>query len=184
MNKIIRKTLLSVICLLTSLISLAAFCLMSGCDESLNQQGSGSNGSTVKANISFSVTEKLMVVGNEEYVLPEYKKLEGYTLSFASSNPTIVGVNNEGKLSALGEGSAVVTATYSNGKDSASASVNVITSFGGYLPELKTMGVEGDISIAVNTSYKVLPYVAFNGKQFSDITVNYTILDGELVYKR
>ncbi len=181
MNKMIRKTFISIICLLSSLIMLASFGLIAGCDDSsdsgTNKPNNGGQKPSATVSISFSVSEKTMIVGDEEYLTPDYKKLSGYLLSYSSSNSQVVSVNEQGKISAQGEGSAVVTATYSNGSDSASASVTVNTSFGGYLPELKTMGVSDDIAITVNSSYKVLPYVAFNGKQFSDATVSYSIID-------
>ncbi|MBR3863669.1 MAG: Ig-like domain-containing protein [Clostridia bacterium] len=183
MNKTIKRTFISVICLLISLMSLTAFTLMGGCYSPSNPSTSQNSGNKPneqpdsQASISFSVSEKMMLVGDEEYLIPDYNKLSGYSLTYSSSASQVVSVSNQGKLSAQGEGNAVITATYSNGSDSASASVTVSTSFGGYLPELKTMGVEGNIAIAVNSSYKVLPYVSFNGKQFSDATISYTVID-------
>ena len=120
MNKIIKRTFISVICLLIGLISLTAFTL-TGCYSPSGSQGSGNNQQpNEKASVSYSISEKIMIVGDEEYLIPDYKKLSGYTLTYSSNNAQVASVTSQGKVSAQGEGSAVITATYSNGSDSAS----------------------------------------------------------------
>ncbi|MBQ3571979.1 MAG: Ig-like domain-containing protein, partial [Clostridia bacterium] len=130
-----------------------------------------------KVSISFSANEKNLIVGDEEYLFPIYDKVRGYTLTYSSDNTSVVTVDGNGKLSALKEGTATVKAKYSNGVSSAEASIKVNSSFGEYIPELKTMGVSSDIAIAVNDGYKMLPYISFNGKQFEDALVSYKVID-------
>jgi len=36
----------------------------------------------INVEISFSVSEKSLIIGDEEYLLPTYKKINGYTLTF------------------------------------------------------------------------------------------------------
>ena len=190
MNKVTKRLLVLLICLMTASISFACF----GGEEEQSTQESVSQSSQQQssyetedkpdagsdATIKFTVSEKNLIVGDEEYVLPSYQKIKGYTLSFTSSNSSVVSVDQNGKISANGEGSATIKAVYSNGSDSAEASFVANSSFGGYLPELRLMGVSGNISIALNDSYKVLPYVVFNGKQFSDATVTYSLTNGSV----
>ena len=188
MNKVANKLIILLACLMTVSLFFACFGpggqtsqesgAQSGVQSSFETEEKPDNGSELS--IKFNVLEKNVIVGDEEYVLPEYKKVKGYTLSFASSNASAVSVDANGKISAQGEGSAIITATYSNGSDEVKASFVANSSFGGYLPELKAMGVSSNISIALTDSYKLLPYVVFNGKQFSDATVTYSITDSSV----
>ena len=134
----------------------------------------------INVEISFSFSEKSLIIGDEEYLLPTYKKINGYTLTYSSSDSSIVSVNNDGKIVAVTEGTATIKAIYSNGTDKGEASVTVISTFGGYLPELKTMGIAEQVSITINDEYKILPYIVFNGKQFKDANVNYFIVNDDI----
>ena len=177
MKKSTKKFLVILSCCLLSCSATA----LAGCDL-------GSTGPTIlpggqeteKTAISFSTLEKSMVVGDEEYLIPNYKKLDGYSMSYESSDPSVVSVNNDGKISAMTEGIAIVKAVYSNGTDKQEASITITCSFGGYLPELKTMGVANEIAITLNSTYAILPYIYFNGKQFDDMTVTYNIEDATI----
>ena len=133
---------------------------------------------SVVPEISFSIAEKSLIIGDEEYLMPTYKKIEGFSLTFESSDQAVVSVDAEGKISAEREGSATIKAVYSNGTDKAEASVLVHSSFSGYLPELNVMGVSTDITITLDYEYKILSYISFNGKQFEDADVTITVLNG------
>ena len=149
-------------------------------DSSSISSGSISSSTVIDVEISFPVAEKALMVGESEYLFPEYKKIIGFTLAYTSSNPSIVSVDADGKISAESEGSAVITATYSDGNNSGSASLTVNSSFGGYLPELKTMGVANDMAITVDGDYVLQPYVVFNGKHFYDAELTYSIADNSI----
>ena len=103
MKKSTKKFLVILSCCLLSCSATA----LAGCDL-------GSTGPTIlpgsqeteKTAISFSTLEKSMVVGDEEYLIPNYKKLDGYSMSYESSDPSVVSVNNDGKISAMTEGIA------------------------------------------------------------------------------
>ena len=193
MNKVMKKFLVLLLGLLTSLSALISFGLMGGCadepeEEQSSQQSEQQSSSQtpqgkpqqpedVDLTISFSTKEKSLIVGDEEYLSPEYNKVSGFSLSYSSNNPAVVSVDKNGKICAQGEGSATITATYSNGTLSVEASLTVNSSFGGYLPELKTKGVASDISLALTNTYKLLPYIVFNGKQYEDATVSYRVVD-------
>ena len=134
--KKMRKFLIVVSSLVSSFLLLtAASC--GGFNLDFGQQGgSGTENEKVeiKPEISFSVSEKTLTIGDEEYLFPEYKKTQGYTLSYETSDAAIVQVNNDGKISAQSEGSATISAIYSNGSLTSKANILVNSSFSGYLP--------------------------------------------------
>ena len=176
MRNYIKKVVVILSC---CLLSGGAFAFATGCTENL--LGSNSDfEQEQKAEISFSATEKALTIGDEEYLSPTYQRMNGYTLTYTSSNMDIIEVDEDGKISAKLEGEATITACYSNGTDKAEASILVKSSFGGYLPELKTTGVEDEIALTLNSTYQILPYVNFNNKQFKDVTVTYSIADGTI----
>lgn len=171
MKKIFKKFLVSLsVCCLAIVCSLF---VLAGCS---NEDGENTT-KVIPPDIAFTVAEKNLTIGDEEYLFPVYQKTQGYTLSYQSSNPAIVQVNNEGKLTAIAEGNATISAIYSNGSAEAKADILVKSSFSGYLPELKTMGVDETLAITLNETYAISPYVFFNGKNFDDVTVSYSILN-------
>lgn len=172
MKKLAKKLLNIFFC---CLLGLGAFIFAVGCDES-GSTGGGKT-PTEKAEISFSVTEKTLTIGDEEYLTPTYKRLNGYDLIYFSSDESIVRVDNMGKISAERAGSAKVTARYSNGTNKAEASVQVTSTFGGYIPELKTAGVEEDVAITLGDTYRMQAYISFNGKRFEDVSLTYSVAD-------
>ncbi len=193
MNRVMKKFLVLLTCILTGVCTLVSANLMGGCFGDDSQSGSSSLGGVEDSStgpqgqpqepeienvtISFSAKERSLIIGDEEYLIPQYKKVKGYSLSYASSNPAVVSVDENGKICALGEGSVAIKAIYSNGVSSVEASVTVNSSFGEYLPELRTKGISADMAIALSDNYRVLPYVLFNGKRFEDATVSYRVVD-------
>ena len=172
MKKLAKKLLNIFFC---CLLGLGVVIFAVGCDES-GSTGGGKT-PTEKAEISFSVTEKTLTIGDEEYLTPTYKRLNGYDLTYFSSDESIVRVDNMGKISAERAGSAKVTARYSNGTNKAEASVQVTSTFGGYIPELKTAGVDEEVAITLGDTYRMLPYINFNGKRFEDVSLTYSVAD-------
>ena len=140
MNKVMKRILVFLVCLFLSASMVASLGLMAGCNNkkpnpnqsssSQGQQGDPIQPEITDVEISFAVSEKSLTVGDEEYLFPDYKKIQGFTLSYSSSDTSIVAVDNSGKISAMGEGSATVKATYSNGRVSGSAGITVHSSFG------------------------------------------------------
>lgn len=176
MRNYIKKIVVILSC---CLLSGGVCAFATGCTEDLLSSNSEFEQSQT-AEISFSTAEKTLMIGDEEYLSPTYQRMNGYTLTYTSSDRNIIEVNEDGKISAKAEGEATITACYSNGTDTAEASILIKSTFGGYLPELKTMGVEDEIALTLNGSYKILPYVNFNNKQFQDIAVSYSIADSTI----
>lgn len=176
MRNYIKKIVVILSC---CLLSGGVCAFATGCTEDLLGSNSEFEQSQT-AEISFSTAEKTLMIGDEEYLSPTYQRMNGYTLTYTSSDRNIIEVNEDGKISAKAEGEATITACYSNGTDTAEASILIKSTFSGYLPELKTMGVEDEIALTLNGSYKILPYVNFNNKQFQDIAVSYSIADSAI----
>jgi len=154
-----------------------SLCILVGCGDGGDSSSSDNKTTVIPPEITFTVSEKNLTIGDEEYLFPVYEKTQGYTLQYQSSNPAIVQVDSEGKISAQAEGSATVSAIYSNGTTKVQADVLVKSSFGGYLPELKTSGIDETLAITLNDTYTLSPYVVFNGKTFDDVTVSYDIVN-------
>ena len=172
MKKILKKTLFTLFLLTFSALSLLF--VSCGKEELIKKEYQDTE---FTPEISFSVTEVSLSIGDEGYLSPNYKKAEGYVLSFYSLDESVVKVDRNGKISAEGEGEAKVVVTYSNDEKTAAAEIRVNCSFSGLLPELKTRGVDGKIAVPVGEEYKVLPFIAFNGKEFSDADITYTVND-------
>lgn len=175
MKKTMRKFFRVFTSCLASCLTAILLIALSGCDFSFLPI-LPDNGEKEDVKISFAVAEKTLTIGDEEYLSPIYEKLTGFSLSYESSDPAVVSVDDEGKISAEREGTATVTATYASADVAYEASIKIHSSFSGYLPELKTMGVAKDIAIVVDDTYVILPYIAFNGKEFSDMSVDYEIV--------
>ncbi len=126
-----------------------------------------------KAKLTLNKTSVNMVLGFTDNVSASYNQLEGYSLTWSSSDDSIVTVNN-GALEAMGLGNATVTATYSNGTDNYTANTNVTVSLGGYVPTLCLENYidEDTWNIVKGDSVEFKPYVYFNGVKFYDVQVS------------
>lgn len=177
MKKSIRKNLLILsTCTAAFLCSLS---VLTSCTDPSKPDG-GNETKVIPPDIEFTISEKTLTIGDEEYLFPVYQKTQGYSLSYQSSNPAIVEVNEDGKISAQSEGSVKISAIYSNGTTTAKADITVNSSFSGYLPELKTLGVQDSLAITKISSFMMSPYVFFNGKTFNDVAVSYEILNDSI----
>ncbi len=161
-------------CMVSCLAIVCSLCILTGCKK---EDPNENTTKVIPPEISFTVSEKTLTIGDEEYLFPVYQKTQGYALSYQSSNPAIVEVDKNGKISARSEGSATVSAIYSNGSAQSKADIVIKSSFSGYLPELKTLGVGEELAITLNGSYTFSPYVFFNGKEFNDVSVSYEIVN-------
>ncbi len=168
-----NKKLLTILtsCLLACLTVIVASSAI-GCRKKVEQP---------KSDISFSVAEKNLIIGEEEYLTLIYQKMEGFSLTYSSNNESIVSVNNDGKVVAISEGSAIIKATYSNGTDEHTASITINSSFGGYLPEIQTKGISDKVVISILDTYKVISVVNFNGREYKDANVTLTANNNSIV---
>lgn len=179
--KLFKKFLIGALAA-TAIISLAA------CGKANNNKNDDDQGGqkvvydqTVStASVSFSFSERLLTVGDTFLLEPQYEKIDGYSMEYSSSAPDIVSVDkNTGLIKALNAGSATVKAKYSNGRKSASASVNITCDFGAYKPEVKLLNVvaEDGLKLRVGSSFALNAGVNFNSVLFEDGTYKYEVAD-------
>lgn len=139
--------------------------------------GEGNNDSssgTTVAEIAFSETQKDVTIGDEFYLTPTYTKKDGFTLSYASENPSVVSVDENGKVTALLEGESVVSAVYTDGTTTEKAEMNVSSSFNGNVPQLvlKRANLDGTLFLT-SSDYQLSVEVSFNGKSYTDVELEY-----------
>lgn len=133
-----------------------------------------------EASVTFSQTERNLTVGDMFLLQPSYEKIEGYSLKFSSDNDSVAKVDeNTGLVTALNVGTANVKAVYTNGVKKAEASVKIICDFGNYLPEVKLGNVlqNAGVELYAKATFKLAPYVSFNGVSFADGTFSYIVED-------
>ena len=124
--------------------------------------------------VSFASDSMLMTLGDESAVIADYKLVEGQTLSFSSSDESVVTVDEYGRVKALSEGKATITVRYGTASDTCEITV----SMNGLLPLLQMEGVPTD-AIVMNTSstLDLSGSVLFNNKVYTDVTMNYELSD-------
>lgn len=178
----------SKIIIIAILASLAVGCL-TACTMG-GSIGGGSNGgggqrvdytqTEEEVALTIPATERHMTIGDTYLLQPTYNKTLGYTLKFTSSNSNVASVDEKsGFITALKEGSATISAIYSNGTKTAQAQMTVNCDFGECLPYAKLSNItEGEgISIIVSDEFFLDPYVSFNGIDFDDATFTYSVAD-------
>lgn len=135
------------------------------------------------AAIAFGEKTKELTIGDEVYLTPNYQKKDGFVLTYVSDNPSVVSVNENGKITALLEGSATVSAIYSDGTTTDSASITINSSFNGNVPKLvlNHANVDGSVSLAVGSDYQLDVGVSFNSLAFHDATLEYSVEDPTIV---
>ena len=136
----------------------------------------------VEATLSLNASEISLLVGEEKYISAQTNNLEGYTLAFASNNEDVALVDNSGKITAYGEGTAVITATYTNGDKIKSATCNVAVGFANYVPFLEIEGGLQDVTqISLNDKLSITPFITFNNLSFYDATYEITSLNESII---
>lgn len=130
--------------------------------------------------VTISQTERNLTVGDKFLLQPSYDKIEGYSMKFSSDNDSVAAVDEvTGLVTALNVGTANVKAVYTNGVKKAEATVKIICDFGNYLPEVKLGNVlqNAGVELYAKATFKLAPYVSFNGVSFADGTFSYIVED-------
>ena len=127
-------------------------------------------------NVDINKSSVNMILGFTDNLKVVYDKTEGYSLTWSSSDDSIVSVK-DGKLEALKQGTATITATYSNGTNSYSDTATVNVGLDGNVPVLC---IENNIdestwNILKGDSIEFVPYVYFMGVKFYDVDVTASI---------
>lgn len=160
--------------LITLFLCLCCVLCFGGCSSCVVGSTSSSEEQEPYCEVSFNVNALSMTIGEEEVLLVSYTQVAGAKLTLSSSDESIVTVNEYGQLLAISEGVATVTATYGD----ASATCEVTVGLGGNLPVLKMVNLPSDeVTIGRNGYLDLAGRVTFNGKNYDDVVLSYTLAD-------
>ncbi len=164
MKKIFKKL---TVLLMAALMVVSSVAFV-GCDDD-----SGDKNKDVYV-LTLDATNKNISILDEFYLGATFTEIPDTTLTFASSNESVVSVNDEGKVKGESLGSATITATY--GKKTATCDVNVsipnerpYISLQGIANIADTLNVIRDEPFALNT------LINYKGLSYSDAQVDYAL---------
>lgn len=173
-----------------SLVLSGALCftavLATGCYE--GDTSSSSSAPQAVETLELENDSKVLTLGDRVELVASYKEIEGKTLTWSSSAPSIVSVDENGYIEALKVGTATITAHY--GTKTATCKVEVVLS--GNVPTiLFNSNMRDEITLMKSSAYDFSASVLFNGKQFADGEFEYyvgdesiaTVVDGKLQTK-
>ena len=131
----------------------------------------------LKYEISLGSEQMSMIIGEEKALDFTYTKQNDTVISYASSDATVVKVDENGKLTALKAGTATITVTYGTASDSCVVTVGL----NGLLPSLQLTNIVDDYLYIEQTSQLDLRgNVLFNGVTYTDVELSYSVSDGNV----
>ena len=158
-----------------SLMMCMSTVIAAGCKEG----GSQSTPPPVQA-VEYLQLEKsnvLLTLGDKAELSAFYNEIQGETLTWSSSAPQVVSVDENGYIEALGLGTATVTASYGSKK----ASCFVEVSLSGNVPYLNfESGIGDKITLMKGSEFSLKSYVQFNGGKYYDGSVEYYVADSTI----
>ena len=166
MTKITNKKGMRVfLCCMVSFFSLLLF---------TNCAGNCATQPSVEESIKYAKEELSLTVGDE--ILPEITYSGVETPIYKSSDPTIVSVDEQGKVVALQSGAAVITATCGTFSDT----LTVNSSFGDFVAELKFNNrIQENLIVMANEALDLSASVLFRNKTYTDATITYQVEGGD-----
>ena len=167
MKKILSLALSLVMCMSTVVAA--------GCQES----GSQSTPPPAQG-VEYLQLEKsniLLTLGGKAELSAVYNEIAGETLTWSSSEPKVVSVDENGCIEALGLGVATITVSYGSKK----ATCAVEVSLSGNVPYLNFESSIGDeITLMKGAEFSLKSYVQFNGEKYYDGNVEYYVADSTI----
>ncbi len=164
---------------------------LTGCSDDNGDSSSSSTsvGAPVEEYLELRSSNEILTLGDKIELTASYNEIDGETLTFSSSDPSVVSVDNHGFVEALKVGTATVTARY--GTKQATCEVEVGLS--GNVPTLAfDNNMRDEITLMKSSAYDFGAHVRFNGKTFTDAEIEYyvadesiaTVVDGKLETKQ
>ena len=148
-----------------SLLLSCAMCLSVGAACGDNNQGNNNSSVAAVESLELNETELFLTLGDKVTLSASYNLLEGETLIWASSSPSVASVDENGCIEALKTGKATITASYGTKQTSCVVEVGL----SGNIPAISFENVSGnEITLLKNSSFDLGAYVGFNGKKFQD----------------
>lgn len=114
-----------------------------------------------------------MILGEKKTLTVNYDTQEGAVLAFASSDPSVVTVNEYGEIEALKLGTATITATYGELTDTCTVEVTL----GDQLPMLQMPTVSEEITTYMDQEWELSGNILFNGNTYTDVELAYEVED-------
>lgn len=159
-----KLALLAIMCLAT-----AATTAIAGCKKKPQQQNTPTDAA---CEVFFANETLIMMVGDESALLADYTYQEGASLSYSSSDESVVKVDEYGRLLAIKEGTATITVRYGEASDTCLVTVTM----NGLLPLIQLPNVpSSEISLTKSSGLDLSATVLFNGKTFTDVEVSYEL---------
>ncbi len=112
-----------------------------------------------------------LMIGTSETLTSTTTQVSGTALVYASSNPSVVTVDEAGTITAVSKGTATITATYGTATDTCTVTVDL----GGNVPELVLNNAESETTVNQYTVLDMTGYVSFNGENYEDAVLTYEV---------
>ncbi len=175
MKKLLNKILVLTLALT---VAFATVGCGGGNDDSGNSGDGSPNTSVVQPlEPSITMTPSLsLILGETMSANVSAKNCDG-DVNYTSDNENVAIFKN-GSITAVGEGTTTVTASYGT----ATASCSVIVSYGNYRPSLQlNSNLSNSTTIGYEKTYDILPYVSFNKAVYEDATFEYEVEDNSII---
>lgn len=159
------KKYLKILILTLSLCLSAVFVACDGCNPEQTEEPTDSIAlvnKTLELDLYESKTLNVIYDGDEQ-------------LSWTSSSPDTVSVDENGKVTALKEGVADVTVSCA---ENVSDTCNVKVVKSGAIPSIEISEFDKNIEIANGETYTLSPKLSYKGVYYSDATFNYVVTSG------
>ena len=165
-----------ILSLALSFMMCASVVVAAGCQESGSQSTPPPPAQAVE-NLQLEKNNVLLTLGGKAELSAFYNEIAGETLTWSSSAPKVVSVDENGCIEALGLGKATITASYGSKK----ASCAVEVSLSGNVPYLNfESGIDDEITLMKGSEFSLKSYVQFNGGKYYDGIVEYYVADPEV----
>lgn len=161
---------------LSVLLSGIIFCTAlaaTGCDEEDSSSSSSAPVET-EAYVELKSANEMLTLGDRLEMVASYDEIEGETISWSSSNPSVVSIDANGVIEALMVGKATITARYGNAEDTCDIEVGL----SGNVPTIAFNGnMRDEVTLMKSSVYDFGAHIRFNGKTFTDAELEYYVVD-------
>ncbi|MBQ4053963.1 MAG: Ig-like domain-containing protein [Clostridia bacterium] len=124
--------------------------------------------------VEFASETMTLMLGEKTTLTTTYDQTDGATLGFTSSNPSVVSVDEYGRIEALNVGTATITVTYGEASDTCVVEVTM----GNLLPTLSLPNIaEDEIETYKSSEWVLTGEVIFNEKTYDDVALTYEVSD-------
>lgn len=124
--------------------------------------------------VEFASETMTLMLGEKTTLTTTYDQADGATLGFTSSDPSVVSVDEYGRIEALSVGTATITVTYGEASDTCVVEVTM----GTLLPTLSLPNIaEEEVTTYKSAEWVLTGEVIFNEKTYDDVTLTYEVSD-------